>query len=172
MNAIVLVLAIAALCNAQNMQATVKMTPHDPSSNVTGVLYMMQQGPSAPVVITGNLTGLSPGLHGFHVHEKGDLSNGCLSTGAHFNPFNHSHGAPQDPVRHAGDLGNVLANDGGVVNVHITDTVINLTGENNILGLSIVIHSAPDDLGKGGHPLSSTTGNAGSRVACGVIGRM
>lgn len=72
------------------MHATVKMMPHDASNNVTGVLQLVQDGPNAPVVISGNLTGLTPGQHGFHIHEKGDLSNGCLSTGGHFNPFNVS----------------------------------------------------------------------------------
>lgn len=69
-----------------------------------------------------------------------------------------------------GDLGNVVANDAGVAKVNLTDKLISLTGEHSIIGRTLVVHADPDDLGLGGHELSSTTGNAGARVACGVIG--
>lgn len=69
-----------------------------------------------------------------------------------------------------GDLGNVDANAEGVAKVSITDKQISLSGENSILGRTIVVHADPDDLGKGGHDLSKTTGNAGGRLACAVIG--
>lgn len=73
-------------------------------------------------------------------------------------------------MRHVGDLGNVVADDNGVAKVNITDKMISLCGCNNIIGRTLVVHADPDDLGVGGHELSSTTGNAGARVACGVIG--
>jgi len=81
-----------------------------------------------------------------------------------------THGAPEDTVRHVGDLGNVQANAEGEATINITDSIISLTGTHSILGRSIVIHSGEDDLGKGDSPLSSTTGNSGDRLACGVIG--
>lgn len=81
-----------------------------------------------------------------------------------------THGAPEDHVRHVGDLGNIQAGSNGEAIVNITDNVISLSGPNNILGRSIVVHSGEDDLGKGNHTLSSTTGNSGDRWACGVIG--
>lgn len=126
--------------------------------------------PNCPVTIQGEIKGLTPGLHGFHVHEFGDNTNGCTSAGAHFNPYGKSHGAPCDEERHIGDLGNVEAGADGIAKINITDSVINLSGPNSILGRSMVVHADRDDLGLGGHELSKTTGNAGGRLACGVIG--
>ena len=79
-------------------------------------------------------------------------------------------GAPVDAVRHAGDLGNVEAGADGVAAVKISDAEISLAGPLSIIGRTVVVHADIDDLGKGGHELSLTTGNAGARVACGVIG--
>ncbi|XP_022251110.1 superoxide dismutase [Cu-Zn]-like [Limulus polyphemus] len=123
-----------------------------------------------PVLVTGEIIGLSKGLHGFHVHELGDLSNGCTSAGGHFNPFEQDHGAPGDRFRHVGDLGNVVADYDGVTKVHLIDHFLSLTGPLSILGRAIVVHAGEDDLGRGRHPMSKTSGNSGARVACGVIG--
>ncbi|XP_076358638.1 superoxide dismutase [Cu-Zn]-like [Tachypleus tridentatus] len=123
-----------------------------------------------PVLVTGEITGLSKGLHGFHVHEFGDLTNGCTSAGGHYNPFGKDHGSPSDKLRHVGDLGNVEAGYDGVAKVHLNDSFLSLTGPLSIVGRAIVVHAGEDDLGRGGHPLSKTTGNSGARVACGVIG--
>ena len=67
------------------------------------------------MVIDGMVDGLSPGLHGLHIHELGDLSAGCASTGGHYNPTGAMHGGPADAVRHVGDLGNILADEKFVV---------------------------------------------------------
>jgi len=83
---------------------------------------------------------------------------------------NVDHAGPDDASRHVGDLGNVIADSNGVAKIDITDKVISLTGELSIIGRTMVVHADPDDLGRGGHDLSKTTGNAGARVACGVIG--
>lgn len=120
--------------------------------------------------VTGEISGLKPGKHGFHVHEFGDATNGCTSAGAHFNPTSKTHGAPDAAERHVGDLGNVQADSNGVAKVNIEDKLISLTGDNNVLGRTIVIHEDEDDLGLGGVELSKTTGNAGGRLGCGVIG--
>ncbi|XP_072764103.1 uncharacterized protein [Anoplolepis gracilipes] len=165
-----LLLAAVTVVTAEETVAVVTLTPHDKVKNVTGNLKIVQSVPNGPVTITGTIHGLKEGPHGFHVHEKGDLSDGCTSAGAHFNPENVTHGAPDDTVRHVGDLGNVQANSEGEATINITDNIISLSGPNNILGRSIVIHSDEDDLGKGNSSLSSTTGNAGSRLACGVVG--
>uniref|UniRef100_Q09JE3 Superoxide dismutase [Cu-Zn] n=1 Tax=Argas monolakensis TaxID=34602 RepID=Q09JE3_ARGMO len=140
------------------------------TENVTGTVHFTQDSPNSPVKVTGEITGLAKGKHGFHIHEFGDNTNGCISAGAHFNPHGKEHGAPEDQNRHVGDLGNVVANDAGVAAISITDSMISLSGDHNIVGRSLVVHADPDDLGKGGHELSKTTGNAGGRLACGVVG--
>ncbi|KAF8798980.1 hypothetical protein BYT27DRAFT_7202720 [Phlegmacium glaucopus] len=123
------------------------------------------------VLVTGYISGLSPNSsHGFHVHESGDLQNGCLSTGGHYNPFEQTHGAPTDLARHVGDLGNIDANEAGVASFTFQDPLISLNGPTSILGRAVVVHAGTDDLGKGGNDESLKTGNAGGRVACGVIG--
>jgi hypothetical protein len=81
------------------------------TSNVSGVIHFQQEGEGTTV--TGKVQGLTPGKHGFHVHALGDTTNGCLSTGPHFNPNNKEHGAPEDTIRHAGDLGNITAGEDG-----------------------------------------------------------
>lgn len=140
------------------------------SEKVNGVVNFVQDGDS--VKISGEISGLTPGLHGFHVHQFGDNTDGCTSAGPHYNPDGCSHGAPTNGQgeRHAGDLGNVTAGEDGVAKLDITDSMISLTGERSVLGRTMVIHADVDDLGQGGHELSKTTGNAGGRLACGVIG--
>lgn len=116
------------------------------------------------------MSGLAAGKHGFHVHEFGDNTNGCTSAGPHFNPTKQEHGAPDAAIRHVGDLGNIVADGSGVAKVNISDKLISLNGVNNIIGRTVVVHADIDDLGAGGHELSKTTGNAGARLGCGVIG--
>jgi len=139
-------------------------------SLVKGVVHFTQEKVDGPVTLKGEITGLAPGEHGLHVHEFGDNTNGCTSAGAHFNPFNKTHGAPTDEERHVGDLGNLTAGADGKAPVNITDKLITLMGPNSIIGRTMVVHEGVDDLGRGGHEFSKTTGNAGGRLACGVIG--
>ncbi|KAF7823333.1 superoxide dismutase [Cu-Zn], chloroplastic [Senna tora] len=139
------------------------------NSAVEGVVTLTQED-DGPTTVKVQVTGLTPGLHGFHLHEYGDTTNGCISTGAHFNPNKMTHGAPEDEVRHAGDLGNIVANADGVAEATIVDNQIPLSGPNSVVGRALVVHELEDDLGKGGHELSLTTGNAGGRLACGVVG--
>jgi len=134
-----------------------------------GTITFTQQASSNTVQVRGQLTGLTSGEHGFHVHDKGDLGNMCNNAAGHFNPENQNHGAPTDSVRHVGDLGNVIATAGVTLNVVIDDTLIQLNGRHSIMGRAIVIHELRDDLGKGGTNVSLTTGNAGARIGCGVI---
>ena len=91
--------------------------------------------------VTGTVKGLKPGKHGFHVHQFGDYSGGCISAGPHFNPFGKDHGGPADENRHAGDLGNVMADATGTVTVEIVDKQLPLDGPNSIIGRSVVVSS-------------------------------
>lgn len=137
---------------------------------IEGTIIFEQEVTGGATTITINLKGVPVGPHGLHIHEFGDLSNGCTSAGAHYNPTKQTHGGQTDTVRHVGDLGNVIADLEGNVNVVIVDEQISLIGDHSVIGRSIVLHEDEDDLGKGGHELSSTTGNSGARIACGVIG--
>ncbi|XP_078148201.1 superoxide dismutase [Cu-Zn], chloroplastic-like isoform X2 [Carex rostrata] len=138
------------------------------NSQVHGVVTLLQIS-DGPTTVKVQVTGLTPGPHGFHLHEYGDTTNGCISTGPHFNPKKMKHGAPEDEIRHAGDLGNIIANSEGVAEATIVDNQIPLSGPNSVIR-AFVVHELKDDLGKGGHELSLTTGNAGGRLACGVVG--
>ncbi|RWS29579.1 superoxide dismutase [Cu-Zn] 4AP-like protein, partial [Leptotrombidium deliense] len=123
------------------------------------------------VRLRGEIRELTPGLHGFHVHEFGNFSDGCQSTGPHFNPLNKDHGARVSEIRHVGDLGNINASADGVANVDLIDCKIKLKGVNSIVGRALVVHTEEDDLGKGTFEDSKTTGHSGSRIACGLITR-
>jgi len=118
------------------------------------------------------ITGLKPNsLHGFHVHEAGDLSDKCTSMCAHFNPYNMTHGCPGLKNRHVGDLGNLQTNKRGEAKYSFYDDVIKLRGTKaNIIGRGLIIHEDPDDCGQGENAESLKTGNAGKRIACAVIG--
>jgi Cu-Zn family superoxide dismutase len=124
------------------------------------------------VLIDINLEGLKKNaLHGFHVHQSGDLSEKCESMCAHFNPYNKTHGCPGKKNRHVGDLGNLQTDSSGCAKYNMEDDVIKLRGSKaNIIGRGLIIHADPDDCGEGVHDDSLTTGHSGKRIACAVIG--
>ena len=139
---------------------------------IKGTVKFTEDTGSGQVKIDVNLTGLDKNaLHGFHVHESGDLTDKCESMCAHFNPFKKQHGCPGKKERHVGDLGNLKTNTKGNAQYTFYDDVIRLRGtKSNILGRGLIIHADPDDCGEGGYPDSLTTGHAGKRIACAVIG--
>jgi superoxide dismutase, Cu-Zn family len=132
-------------------------------NNVSGVVTFTQTGPS--VKVSAHIEGLTPGKHGFHIHEFGDCSSkDGSSAGGHFNPAGAPHAAPEAAQRHAGDMGNIKADQSGVANIEYVDPVAKLSGHGAIVGHGVIVHANPDDL------KTQPTGNAGGRVACGVIG--
>uniref|UniRef100_A0A8D3E8J3 Superoxide dismutase [Cu-Zn] n=1 Tax=Scophthalmus maximus TaxID=52904 RepID=A0A8D3E8J3_SCOMX len=141
------------------------------AGETAGTVHFEQEvSDAAPVKLTGKISGLAPGEHGFHVHAFGDNTNGCISAGPHFNPHSKTHAGPNDVDRHVGDLGNVIAGADNTAEINITDKMLTLNGPYSIIGRTMVIHEKADDLGKGGNEESLKTGNAGGRLACGVIG--
>jgi Cu-Zn family superoxide dismutase len=142
------------------------------SGQINGFVKLVEDLDNNRVRIELNLRGLHPNsLHGFHVHEAGDLTDKCTSMCAHFNPYNKNHGCPGEKERHVGDLGNIRANSKGESKYVFYDDVIRLRGTKcNIIGRGLIIHEDEDDCGKGGDAESLKTGNAGKRIACAVIG--
>ena len=142
------------------------------NSSIKGSIYFSEHSTTNDVTININLSGLPPNSQlGFHIHEAGDLSDGCTSACAHFNPFKTVHGGKDSAVRHVGDLGNIITDSAGICKMKFRDHLIKLRGyTQNIIGRSIVIHEKKDDLGKGGNEESLKTGNAGKRIGCAVIG--
>ncbi|WP_406698177.1 superoxide dismutase family protein [Singulisphaera sp. Ch08] len=117
------------------------------------------------ILVEGTVEGLTPGPHGFHVHEFGDCSSDdAMSAGGHFNPTNMPHAGPHDTKRHVGDLGNIEANDKGVAKIELLDSAISFSGAHSIIGRGLIVHAKADDL------KSPPAGAAGDRVACGVVG--
>ncbi|CDO75422.1 hypothetical protein BN946_scf184916.g6 [Trametes cinnabarina] len=105
---------------------------------VSGTITFTQPFPTAPVTVSGEIKNLDPSAkRGFHIHASGDLSNGCLSAGAHFNPFGRTHGAPTDINRHVGDLGNIESDSKGVAIFSFEDALISLNGPLSIVGYVI-----------------------------------
>merc|ERR1711990_1156029 len=141
------------------------------TGNVTGDIFLTEHETpdGTEIEISGKLMNLSPGEHGFHIHENGDLSDNCKGAGGHYNPTGRNHGAPGAEDRHVGDLGNVVASEEMIALVRIEDHLVKLSGATSVLSRAIVVHSGVDDLGLGGEEDSLTTGHAGARAACCVI---
>jgi Cu-Zn family superoxide dismutase len=131
-------------------------------SNVKGRVTFEAKKHGAQLI--ADLTGLTPGEHGFHIHEKGDCSApDGTSAGAHFNPTAEPHGEPGTEKHHLGDLGNIKANKEGVAHLDIYFPHLTLSGPQSIVGLGLIVHASPDDM------KTQPTGNSGARQACGVI---
>lgn len=142
-------------------KAVAEVKPYK-DNKISGVITFTKV--SDGIQIIGNVHGLKPGKHGFHVHEHGDCSGeDGMKAGGHFNPTHTKHGGPDSPERHVGDLGNLEADADGYAHYERVDKVIALEGENSILGRSIVIHADPDDF------TTQPTGASGARIACGMI---
>ncbi|KAE8748469.1 Copper chaperone for superoxide dismutase-like [Frankliniella occidentalis] len=156
----------------KNLGAAVAMLGGESGFSAVGVhgIIRLTQIDETNCIIDGTIDGLSPGKHGLHVHECGDISNGCESVGDHFNPYGVNHGSPESDKtqRHAGDLGNVEAGVDGRAVFRIVDPILKVW---DIIGRSIVVTDSEDDFGLGASEKSKVDGNSGHRLACGIIAR-
>ncbi len=133
-------------------------------SGVEGIVYFNMNNDIMEII--ADVEGLPAGDHGFHIHEFGDLriNSDEIYVGGHFNPDKSAHGGPSAAERHAGDLGNIFASGEGIAHYKQERFGLTINGNNAILGRSIVIHEQEDDL------QTQPTGNAGKKIAVGVIG--
>jgi len=149
---------------ASRVHAMAVLAPSNESEVRGRILF--DQNAEDRIRITGQVQGLGPGKHGFHIHEFGDCSaSDASSAGGHFAPDNDKHGAASDPSarRHAGDLGNIVADADGVAEIGLYRTDLKFDGEESFLGRAVIVHKDADDLE------SQPSGDAGARVACGEI---
>ena len=151
--------------NASTARQAIANLASASGSLVSGRLTLVPMGDG--VHITGEIGGLQANSsHGFHIHEKGDCSAAdASSAGPHFNPFNAAHGKAGSGAHHAGDMNNLTANAEGVakVDAHIEGVTLGGGAINDVAGRALIVHAAPDDYA------SQPAGNAGARVACGII---
>jgi len=149
---------------APGPKATAKLAPTT-GNTANGTVTFTQKG--AKVAVDARVAGLTPGNHGFHIHEKGDCSSGDgMSAGGHFNPLGKPHGNPAVPDHHAGDMPMLVADASGNATLVVELDVMTVGGgETDIVGRGLIVHKDPDDF------TTQPTGNAGGRVACAVITR-
>jgi len=170
MNRVILIAAsLAALSGCAFLPpvpiAVAELAPTQGNSASGTVTFVERSG---KVIVDGRFKGLTPGLHGIHIHEKGDCSaSDAMSAGGHYNPTGEAHGAPDSAKHHGGDFGNLTADANGDATLSVTlDTTrvgIGKLAANTIAGKALVIHADQDDLA------SQPAGNSGKRVACGVV---
>jgi Cu-Zn family superoxide dismutase len=157
---IALVFAACAHNRGPMAMATLDSTS---GSTAKGTVHFQNLGDDG-IEVVADLTGVPPGVHGFHVHEKGDCGNNAVNAGPHFDPTSMVHGAPDAVSHHAGDFGNVTADEKGEVHARFTTHSITInSGANAVVGHAVVLHGNPDDL------VSQPAGNAGPRIGCGVV---
>lgn len=142
--------------------ATLQPTDGNTTSGMVAFIQVDADNPEIRVV--GKIINISPGSHGFHVHETGNcMSPDASSAGDHFNPAGAHHAGHEAEVRHVGDLGNLVANADNTATFDFYDDHMEFVGMNNIIGKAFIVHADEDDL------TSQPAGNSGDRIACGVI---
>ena len=157
-------ISLLVLASCRSGRGAMAMANLNPSEGQTakGTVHFQDLGEGSVEVVV-DLTGVPPGEHGFHVHDKGDCGNNGQNAGGHFNPSNMVHGAPDAQSHHAGDFGNVTAGANGEVHTRFeTHSITVKEGAMSVVGHAVVLHGNPDDL------VSQPAGNAGPRIACGV----
>jgi superoxide dismutase, Cu-Zn family len=150
-----------------NQYAVAVIAPN--TNGVSGTVYFQER--KSGLEIKYEIQGLKDGEHGFHIHEYGDLTDGCTSACDHFNPFNETHGGLHSETRHEGDLGNIISEKNKAYGKLIAPNLsLDFNKKTCVVGRMIIVHEDRDDLGLGGDAESLKTGNAGKRLGCGVIG--
>lgn len=159
-----LALFALAACSTMGGGPTAMATLEPTSGSTAGGTVRLVQQSDGSVEVTVDLAGVPAGVHGFHVHDKGDCGDNGNAAGGHFNPSTTAHGAPTATPHHAGDFGNVTAGADGKVSTRFnTRSVTVAAGMNSAVGHAVILHANPDDL------TTQPTGNAGGRIACGVV---
>jgi Cu-Zn family superoxide dismutase len=152
----------AAKGKAAPVSKAVAILLHTKKSNVEGrVTFTSSNG---TMHVHAEISGLTPGDHGFHIHEFGVWSEDGMASGGHYNPTMQKHAGIDTPKRHVGDLGNITANANGNATLDLDDPSLEFHGPTSILGRGVVVHEKADDL------KSQPAGAAGDRWAVGVIG--
>lgn len=155
------VLLSACAGHHQGPSAEAKLAPTQ-GTTTTGTVVFRQKGHDLEV--TAHVAGLTPGTHGFHIHEKGDCSApDGMSAGGHFNPGGQPHGHPHKGPHHAGDMPMLETDAYGNARLVAVLPGLTLEGANGIVDKGVIVHAAPDDF------KTQPTGNSGARMACGVI---
>ncbi len=170
---IVLVIISAMLISATTVYAREDTTSSatavmkDTKGNTVGIATFTEYC-SGPVRINVNVSGLTPGLHGIHIHEKGNCTvPSFTSAGKHYNPLGKEHGLKNPKGPHAGDLPNLEVDEDGTAHMNVTTNLVTLSPGPTTLftanGTALVIHAKPDD------QMTNPSGNSGARIICGVI---
>lgn len=165
LTAVLLALSVAGVAHAAVTTAEVELKPTQGSTTAGTVRFKQQDG---QLQIDADIAGLAPGVHGFHLHEKGDCSApDGTSAGGHFNPAGQQHGGPQNAPHHGGDFGNITADASGKAALHLSVPTSQISldagAPGNIIGRGMIVHADADDF------VTQPTGNAGKRLACGVV---
>lgn len=156
---------VLAGCASHKKAAPMAMATMAPTANQTakGTVHFTELGDGS-VDVSVDLTNVPPGTHGFHVHDKGDCGDNGNAAGGHFNPTAAQHGAPNATSHHAGDFGNVTADASGNVKTKFNTRAVTVSpSSSSAVGHAVVLHGKEDDL------TTQPTGNAGPRIACGVV---
>jgi superoxide dismutase, Cu-Zn family len=162
--ALVLIFACKSNTDSSTNKITITLNPKS-GSTVNGIATFIEK--NGEVTFKATMTGLKPGIHAIHIHEKADCSAAdATSTGGHWNPDFKKHGKWTDTEHHKGDIGNFTAdaNGNGTISLKTNEWCIGCADETkNILNKAIIVHANPDDF------VTQPTGNAGGRIACAGI---
>ena len=161
---IVLIIACKSGSETKSNSLTINLEPKS-GSTVSGTATFTEK--NGTVTFTTKISGLKPGVHGIHIHEKADCSaTDAASAGGHWNPTHTKHGKWTDAEHHKGDIGNITADEkgNGTMTLKTTEWCIGCGDESkDILGKGLIVHANPDDF------TTQPTGNAGGRIACSAI---